>query len=124
MVKDIGEEALPESLREFLLLHLEAILQGLESHSVTGPEPLQKAIKSFATDVVARKDELVQATAAATPEGKTILKRFGAACSKAAEIASTAGKGAEGVEKVWKLASERGPQAIEWVSNVIESISK
>ena len=113
-LKDNALQALPEGLRSFLTEHLTAILNALRGYSVAGVEPLQKAVKDFGVELVANRDAINTATASADDQAEPILSRTKALIRKVVETASLAGKGADGVEKVWKFAAERGPQLIDW----------
>lgn len=104
---------LPQSVRNVVEVHLRAILDALAMVDITGPEPLQKAAKAAATDLVIHADE-IDAYAKSAPEQQSgFMKKCGSALKQAMEAASLGGKGAEGVEKIWKLVTERGPQALE-----------
>lgn len=120
LLADPSLQALPAVLRDLLVEHLTAILSALEGYPLTGSEPLQKAVKDLGIDLAADKEGIDAATDCADGEGKPVLSRAKAFFRKAVEAASVAGKGADGVEKVWKLASERGPQLIDWARDLIK----
>jgi hypothetical protein len=111
-------QGLPQVLRDKLIEHLTAMLIALRGCPVTGSEPLQKAVKDLGLDLATNKDSFDTAIESADARSKPFLDRTKAFIRKAVEAASIAGKGAEGVEKVWKLASERGPQLIDWAKGI------
>lgn len=118
LLDDPALRALPQILRDVLIEHLTAILTALRGCPVTGLEPLQKAVKDLGLELATNKDRFDAATNSANVESKPFLDRTKAFMKKSVAAASMAGKGAEGVEKVWKLASERGPQLIDWAKGI------
>lgn len=123
LIADIEAAPLPETLREFLMRHLQELLRGLELQPIVGAELLHKAVKGLATDLVVHGDELAEASRDLPEEEQSLLQRAGSLLHKAADAASTAGKGAEGIEKVWKLVTQTGPQVVSWVGSGINAIT-
>lgn len=114
---------LPSSVRDLLAVHLRAVLEAIAMADIEGAAPLQKAAKAAATDLVIHADEIDACARSASDGQSTFLKRCGSALKHAMEAASLGGKGAEGVEKMLKLATERGPRALELAKDVMNQLT-
>jgi hypothetical protein len=111
---EIGSSGLPETVKDFLGHHIGIMLEAIQLRPIQGSEPLQAAVKSLSADIVAHEQDLASASGQATHDQMSLLKKVGGTFNKAAEIASAAGKGAEGIQKVWKLATDCGPTLLKW----------
>ena len=73
--------------------------------------------------MVLHADDVDLAAGSSQEEQASFFKKFGGVFKKTMEAAATGGKGAEGVEKMIKLVTERGPQAIEFITDAVKQIS-
>lgn len=115
---------LPPGVRDLLITHLAALLDAFNLTDIEGGSSLRKAAKAAAADLVAHADEIDSAAQTATPDQAGFMKRCGATLKRAMDAAATAGKGVEGVEKMIKFATERGPQALELAGEVLKQLTQ
>lgn len=115
---------LPPSVRDLLTTHLAALLDAFSLAEIEGGSTLRKAAKAAAADLVAHADEIDSAAHSATPDQAGFMKRCGATLKRAMDAAAAGGKGVEGVEKMIKFATERGPQALELAGEVLKQLTQ
>lgn len=104
-------QTLPTVWRELIERHINAILDALSAQPITGSAPIEKAVKDLATDLVIHSDELAETSVSS--EGKPFLKKAFGAVKTAVDIAVKTEKTIAAIEKLYKLASEKGPLLVE-----------
>lgn len=103
--------SLPAAWKELIERHINAILDALAAHPITGSAPVEKAVKDLVTDLVVHSDELEE-----TPvpqEAKAFLKKAFGAVKATVDIAVKSEKTLTAIDKLYKLASEKGPLLLE-----------
>jgi hypothetical protein len=93
-------------------------LDALTLYPISGIEPLCKAVKDFAVQVVVDHDELKARENEIKPIVRPFLTKFYDTVKKTTEIVSTVGKTAESVDKIWKMVADKGPQLLEYFKNL------
>ena len=97
--------------RELIERHINAIFNALSAQPITGSAPIEKAVKDLATDLVIHSDELAETSVSS--EGSLYLKKVFGAVKTAVDIAVKTEKTIAAIEKLYKLASEKGPLLVE-----------
>lgn len=122
LLKNPALADLPPSLRDLFSVHLRAILDALGMVDIEGSVPLQKAVKVAATDLVVHAEEIDAYATTAPVNQASYLKKCGAKLKQVMDAAAQGGKGVEGVDKMIKFVSERGPQAIDFVKDIAQQL--
>lgn len=121
LIADVQASALPPTLSEFLVSHLNDLLVGLQTNPFAGAGDLQKAVKTLAADAVANGEALNKAADLLGESEQALMVRAGVAFNQAAEIAGESGKGSAGIPAVWRLATKNTAQ-LGWDAEAIPQL--
>ncbi len=104
-------DSLPLAWKELVERHISAILGALSEQPITGSGPVERAVKDLVTDLVVHGDELEAAPVA--DEAKAYLKKALGVIGKTVDVAVKSEKILTSIEKLYKLASDKGPLLLE-----------
>lgn len=121
LIVDVEASALPPTLSEFLISHLNDLLLGLQTNPFVGASDLQKAVKALAADSVANGKALNEAADHLEESEQALIARAGMAFNQAAAIAGESGKGSAGIPNVWRLATKNVAQ-LGWDADAIPQL--
>lgn len=113
--------ALPGWMQELFATHLNAVLEGAELARIDGGGQLRKAVRSAFVDLTATAKDVDEVAEKSTSSQRSFIAKVGQTIKKGAEVAASTGKAFDGIEKVWKIAAEHGPAALEWGRKLLGS---
>lgn len=114
---------LPQAFRDLITKYLDAILDAISNYSITGSEPLQKAVKDLAVKIILEEELLNAESSHVTKEAEPYFKKTKLFIKKTVDVVVAAGKGADGIDKVWKLVSDRGPLILELFNSAKDKLN-
>jgi hypothetical protein len=109
---------LPPTLRDLITKYFESILDAISTYSITGNAPFEKAATDLTVKIILEKDTLEAETTQVTKEAEPFFKQAKSFIKKTVDVVVATGKGADAIDKVLKLATEKGPLLLELVNKI------
>lgn len=109
---------LPPTLRDLITKYFDDILNAISTYSITGNTPFEKAATDLTVKIILEKDTLEAETTQVTKEVEPFFKQAKSFIKKTVDVVVATGKGADAIDKVLKLATEKGPLLLELVNKI------
>lgn len=107
---------LPPMLRDLISKYFDNILEAISTYSITGNAPFEKAATDLTVKIIVEKDTLEAETTQVTKEVEPFFKQAKSFIRKTVDVVVATGKGADAIDKVLKLATEKGPLLLEFLN--------